>query len=82
MEVKVPSGNDIIFDLEQSIMHCWSVVDDIKTVYHSEDLYNDQDKMMNVLLGLSTLYQLKFEECFKLFEQVTKEYWELKNKCM
>jgi len=69
-------------NIEQSIMHCWSVVEDINTVYHSEDLYNDQDKMMNVLLGLSTLYQLKFEECFKLFERVTKEYWELKNKCM
>jgi hypothetical protein len=67
-----------IFDLEQSIMKCWAIVEDIETVYNNEEAYKDQDLMMNALLGLMSIYNMKFEELFKLFEQITKEYWEMK----
>ena len=71
-----------IFDLEQQIQSCWSIVDDIEMLYKavgdSEDFAGldatQQDKLMNILLGLSSLYALKFETCFNTFEEVTKEY--------
>ena len=59
--------------LEEKIMNCWQVVDDLKTVYRSERLYKDENEMQNVLLGLFTLYQLKFEELFAIYEKLVKE---------
>lgn len=61
------------FKLEEQIQHCWQVVDDLKTVYHSEKLYEDENEMQNVLLGLFTLYQLKFEELFATYEKLVAE---------
>lgn len=61
------------FDLEQDIMNCWNVVDDIDIIYHSKDLYDNQDEMMNALLGLRTLYKLKFEKLFSTFEDCVKQ---------
>ena len=57
------------FDLEQDIMNCWNIVEDMKTIYDMLD-YTDQDKVMNSLLGLQTLYQMKFEKLWATFEQV------------
>jgi len=59
--------------LEEKIMNCWQVVDDLKTVYRSEQLYKDEDEMQNVLLGMFTLYQLKFEELFATYEKLVAE---------
>lgn len=57
------------FDLEQDIMNCWNIVEDMKTIYDRLD-YTDQDQVMNSLLGLQTLYQMKFEKLWATFEQV------------
>jgi hypothetical protein len=61
--------NELRFDLEQRILNCWQVVDDLKTVYtyHSDNKSLDDD-LANVLIGLQYLYQLKFEQLFKTFE--------------
>jgi hypothetical protein len=62
------------FDLEQQIMDCWGVVDDIKTVYNADDLRElSKDEMQNLLLGLYTMYQLKFEISFKMFEDLCQQ---------
>jgi hypothetical protein len=62
------------FDLEQQIMDCWGVVDDIKTVYNADDLRElSKDEMQNLLLGLYTMYQLKFEILFKMFEDLCQQ---------
>jgi len=60
------------FSLEQEILSCWQVVDDLKTIYHSEKLYEDENEMQNVLLGMFTLYQLKFESLFNTFEVLVR----------
>lgn len=54
------------FDLEQQILGCWNLVDELDFVC---ELVQDNDKAMNVILGLKTLYALKFEKCFNTFEQ-------------
>jgi len=63
------------FELEQQIMNCWSVVDDLDTLFE-EVCENDeftQDQISNILLGLKELYQLKFEKLFRQFEQSIRE---------
>lgn len=62
------------FDLEQQIMNCWNVVDDIKMVQAMNDLRAlSEDEMANALLGLQTLYQMKFEVLFNTFENLIRE---------
>jgi len=66
-----------IFDVEQSIMQCWGVVDDLKLL--TEQVYDrpqplTEDELGNILIGMQTLYQLKFEKCFNEFEELCKNY--------
>lgn len=59
------------FDFEQKIMHCWSVVDDIDQYVQSQDTLSE-DERQNYLIGLKTIYQVKFDDLFKCFEQYIK----------
>ena len=61
------------FTLEDQIMQCWGVTDDIEMIYHTEALYQDEDRMMNVLLGMQELYRLRFERLFQTFEHLVHE---------
>ena len=76
-----------IFDLEQEIMKAWHVVDDIELLY---EYFGDDkcfygmdaahaDAIMNCMLGLKSVYDVRFNKLFKAFEQVTKEYHVLNN---
>jgi hypothetical protein len=58
------------FDLEQSIMNCWQITDDLAMLL---PLVEDNDTASNILIGLKDLYQLKFEKCFNLFEEFLHE---------
>jgi len=55
------------FDLEQNIMQCWNVTDDIQLLL---DMYDemDEDQMMNYLIGIKQMYQMKFERLWNNFE--------------
>lgn len=58
------------FDLEQQIMDCWRVTDDLEMVY--DKVMNgdcNTDSISNLLLGLISLYNLKFDRCWDTFEQ-------------
>ena len=61
------------FTLEEQILQCWGVVDDLDMVYGTEALYEDQDRMMNVLLGMQELYRMRFERLFDTFQQLVHE---------
>jgi hypothetical protein len=62
------------FDLEQDIMNCWQVVDDLKTFSkrYLDGAKMSEDDVANLLIGLETLYQMKFEQLFATFEQCIK----------
>ena len=64
--------SDKRFTLEEKIMACWGVVDDLSTVYKNVD-YRDKDQVGNALLGLHTLYSMKFEELWQAFEDHLQE---------
>jgi hypothetical protein len=61
------------FDLEQQILDCWGICDDLNTIF--EYFYEQQepvdvDKLANILLGLKELYHIKFEQTFNTFEKL------------
>jgi len=55
------------FTLEQDIMQCWNVVEDLQNLYDSEDLTPDQQQ--NYLLGMITIYEVKFNKLWQSFEK-------------
>ena len=62
------------FDLEQNIMKCWNVTEDMHLLYENvteKDL--TQDQIANALLGLHQLYEMKFEKLFSNFETLVRE---------
>jgi hypothetical protein len=62
------------FDLEQEIMNCWHITNDIDSVAHFVGEIHmdakDQDAVLNMLLGMKQLYDVKFGIMFDTFEQV------------
>lgn len=73
-----------IVDLEQRIMECWNVADDLHMLY---EYFGDHeffagmspkhsDEIMNKMLAVKELYELKFQRMWDEFELVTKEFHE------
>jgi hypothetical protein len=72
----------VIFDLEQQLMDCWKVTDDIDMV---TKYFTDSpefagmdpklnDELMNKYFAVKELYDLKFENLWKTFEDMCYEY--------
>lgn len=62
------------FTMEQEIMGCWNVVEELKILHEGvmeKDLTRDQ--ISNILLGMQELYQLKFDIMFHTFEGLVRE---------
>jgi hypothetical protein len=59
------------FDLEQLILKNWEITTEIK---HLRELISDgkptQDQVENYLLGLETIYEVKFNKLWDCFEQL------------
>lgn len=70
------------FDLEQQILNCWNITSDLGILLENiiENDNFDRDDISNVVLGLETLYQLKFDKCFRTLEEVFKEYADMKRE--
>jgi len=64
------------FDFEQQIMKCWNVTDDVDLLYRNvmdRDPQLTTDDIANALLGIQTLYEMRFDELFRSFEQLVKD---------
>jgi len=62
------------FEFEQKIMDCWGICEDIDTLYRMSDIREmSEDELANALLGLKTVYGMKFEILFDIFEQMVRE---------
>ncbi len=63
------------FDLEQQILKCWNITEEVQLL-NEQVLENDtltKDQISNYLLGLHTIYEMKFEKLFDQFGQMVKE---------
>jgi hypothetical protein len=56
------------FDLEQEILQCWNVVDEIKFYLAKSDTWTEDEKL-NYLIGLTVRYDKKFENMFDIFSE-------------
>ena len=59
------------FDFEQQLLECWNVTKDIKTVYEGvcdSSPPMTEDQIANALMGLETLYELKFNKLWSMYE--------------
>jgi len=68
------------FKLEQDIMSCWNITNDLDHLYGYllEEL--GDDRSANIVLGLMELYNIKFDSCFKTFQQFVREYYVMKKQ--
>ena len=67
-----------MYDLEEDILACWQVVDDIDLLF--EYIMDDEDcadipaahfdRLSNILLGMKELYNLKFNKCFDTHSKI------------
>jgi hypothetical protein len=62
------------FDLEQHIMKCWNVTEDIDLLnYNVLEKDMSKDEISNFLLGLKTIYECKFNDLFDDFSELIKD---------
>ena len=76
MKIEIDDETVYNLELEQHIMECWGMVDDVNLLYKEvmdNDLHKDQDKLANALLGLCTIYEMKFEQAFNTYEETLKQ---------
>ena len=68
-----------IFDLEQSILRCWNITDDIGEIL--DDLESGRLEMheaAEALRAYQKVYQRRFERCFGQFEDFCGEVRDLR----
>jgi hypothetical protein len=63
------------FDLEQLILKNWEITADVKHLYEKvlEDDSYTRDQIANYLLGLETIYELKFNKLWECFESIIQQ---------
>ena len=54
------------FDLEQQILACWRITDDIATL-------EQQGAEVADMVALATVYEFKFSELWETFEELIKQ---------
>lgn len=61
------------FDLENSITSCWGTKDDIELLADSISNKNmTEDEVLNSLLGISQLHEMRCQKLFNIFEELIK----------
>ena len=71
-----------IFDLEQQIMNCWHVVDDVDllacNILDTDKWSNipakEADELFNILFGIKNVYEQRFQQLWETFEGTTREF--------
>lgn len=62
------------FDLEEQIQKCWIVTSDVELLCRNVmDQDMTVDEISNVLIGIKSIYDLKFEELWRTFETMVRE---------
>ena len=58
------------FDLEQLILKNWEITTEIKHLRELMESKPTQDQIENYLLGLETIYEVKFNKLWDCFEEL------------
>jgi len=60
------------FDLEQQLLDCWRITDDLGTVLTITEA-GDTDRTQNALIGLREIYNQKFNDLWDTFETLLQD---------
>lgn len=60
------------FDLEQNILKCWNMTEDIQVIV-DEFKTMTEDEVLNSLNGVKNLYELKFSRLWNTFETLVHQ---------
>ena len=61
------------FDFEQQILQCWGIVEDLHSVCDMLNPESDKEsQVFDILLGVSKLYDVKFNKLFALYESMIR----------
>jgi hypothetical protein len=63
------------FDFEETLTRCWCIIDDLKELseHFIEHNITDTDTIHNHIFGLATVYDVRFNKLWDLFESVFME---------
>jgi hypothetical protein len=68
-----------LFDLEQGILRCWNITDDIGEILDDlESGHMEVHEAAEALRAYQKVYQRRFERCFSQFETYTAEVRDLR----
>jgi len=68
-----------MFDLEQGILRCWNITDDIGEILDDlESGHMEMHEAAEALRAYQKVYQRRFERCFSQFEAYTAEMRDLR----
>jgi hypothetical protein len=68
-----------MFDLEQGILRCWNITDDIGEILDDlESGHMEMPEAVEALRAYQKVYQRRFERCFSQFEAYTAEVRDLR----
>jgi hypothetical protein len=65
-----------VHKLEEKIMDCWSICNDLETVYQQigdGEREPTTTELMNALMGMQQLYQWKFEQLLSKYEDMSND---------
>lgn len=69
------------FELEQGILRCWGVVEDLQDLSNSiRNNYTKPEDVLKVLDSFQTIYQMRFEQVFSIYEDVCRELHQLRQE--
>ena len=63
-----------IQDLEQEVLRCWEVSQDLDLLAQE---YEHDDDLCNKVLGIKNVYEMRFSKAWDTYEKVVKEYYAL-----
>lgn len=64
------------FNLEQELLSCWHITDDLYLLLKEcESIENSEtaDRISNIVLGLKSVYEMRFQKTWDTFEDLLKE---------
>jgi hypothetical protein len=63
-----------IQDLEQEVLLCWGIAEDLLLLADEVD----DDDLQNKILGIKNVYEMRFRKAWDTYEKVVKEHYKWK----
>lgn len=63
--------SDKMYELEQQILQCWEITDNLKVMATKNDL--TKEDLQTIIRGMVILYDLKFDSLFQTYSKLLTE---------